>query len=383
MATLTHRYGRVRTKTASAADVYNALTEDEWASGKIAEVYRKVFEGEGTRKGSSPDHFLYVTPSKARSEINELGSWISERFGDPADTVPKKTPFGYLSVRYDGWMVYFAAMICGPDESLVLDFLESVADMSWASATSRNRSANAGSVPAVARPSVEAPSQAASAASSTFGSSFTSPYPQEWQSARPAASSAASITTPPSFGENKPGFFERFVGVKESQPVVPSAPTPTAQQMMSRPSPRPKVVEVEVPDFSDEPLSEEEEAEARELFQRATSGKKRGMTAEEELEELRIQRAVDLHSLRAANRVLSDTEKRLERNPLPPKKRTIYSPESVESAEKESAAQEVRALAPPSDIPMALARAEVQREEAPKKSTVEQLKRPPGTGFMG
>ena len=138
-----HRYGRERSSNtrATTGDVFVALSRDSWARQMLGEIYRKLFEGAGLRQGSSPDHFIYVTPSKARSEINELASWVNDRFGPPGSTVPAKTPFGYISGPWDGWLTLFAALSYGTtDQGLAIDFTESVAGLSWSAAGSRSRS---------------------------------------------------------------------------------------------------------------------------------------------------------------------------------------------------------------------------------------------------
>lgn len=142
-----HRYGRDRPRQvrATAGDVFVALSRDAWAREKLGEVYRRLFEGEGLRQGTSPDHFIYVAPGRARAEINELAAWVGERFGDPAGTVPARTPFGYLSSRYDGWITLFAAIVHGTDRGVAVDFAESVAGMTWSTPiTSRARAAGSG-----------------------------------------------------------------------------------------------------------------------------------------------------------------------------------------------------------------------------------------------
>jgi hypothetical protein len=151
---MVHRYGRVRPTAATAGEVLIAFSRDEEVKAKLGEIYRKLFEGEGVRQGSSPDHFIYVTPGKARGEINEVATWIEARFGPPASTVPARTPFGYLSGRYDGWITYFAALMFGSDRGLAVDFTESVARMSWASYdTSRAGDVGGGPLPPSPPPS--------------------------------------------------------------------------------------------------------------------------------------------------------------------------------------------------------------------------------------
>src|SRR5271165_1092871 len=126
-----HRYGRERPKSnrSTSGEVFVAVSRDGWAKGKLEEIYRKLFEGAGVRQGSSPDHFIYVSPSKARSEINELATWVNERFGAPGSTVPARTPFGYISGPWDGWITLFAALAYGQDQGLAVDFTESMAGL--------------------------------------------------------------------------------------------------------------------------------------------------------------------------------------------------------------------------------------------------------------
>ena len=129
------RYGRARPADAraTAGAVFMAVTRDPWAKQLLGEIYQRLFEGQGLRQGSSPDHFIYVTPSKARAHIGALQSWITERFGAPGACVPAKTPFGYLSSPWDGWITYFAALDGrhGTDRGLALDFAETVAQVPW------------------------------------------------------------------------------------------------------------------------------------------------------------------------------------------------------------------------------------------------------------
>ena len=123
-------------KDGTIDQVFSELTADTWARTKLVEIHRKfaVREAELRVAADSPDHFIYATPEKARAEINELASWIRERFGDPANAVPAKTPFGYLSDKYDGWITLFAASIF--DDGLTC-FIATIGKMSWAVAEAR------------------------------------------------------------------------------------------------------------------------------------------------------------------------------------------------------------------------------------------------------
>lgn len=216
----TRRYGRSRTARATAGEVFIALSRDEWAKERLGEVYRKLFEGEGLRQGSSPDHFIYVTPRKAREELNELSAWIEERFGSPAGTVPAKTPFGYLSGRFDGWITLFAALMFGADKGLAVDFTESVAQMSWSSLVSRS---DASSPPAASSPPVyEEPSG--------WNRFLNSPRSR----GNPVTPStgrvifAQGVVPQSSQPEEKLTFVEKFLGVPAREappPPIPSEPS--------------------------------------------------------------------------------------------------------------------------------------------------------------
>ena len=130
------RFGRSSlTHAANVGAVYSALVGDNLLREQLVVVHRKLFESGGARRGAGgPDHFLYVQPSRARCEIQELSRWVSERFGPPGARVPATTPFGYLSGRWQGWITYFAALATERDDNLRRNFDAAIAPLFWSSA---------------------------------------------------------------------------------------------------------------------------------------------------------------------------------------------------------------------------------------------------------
>lgn len=113
------------------AEVLRALTEDTTALGHLEEVYRALFLAAGATPGEG--HYVYVQPSRARSAIGQLATWLNRRFGAPAQRVPSRTPFGYLSDPYDGWITLFAAVLFVDEggEDLRRDFAAYVGPLPW------------------------------------------------------------------------------------------------------------------------------------------------------------------------------------------------------------------------------------------------------------
>lgn len=174
----------------TAGDVYAALTSDPWATDKLRLAYHKIFEQGAVRPGENENaHFRYVETSRARAEINDLGAWITERFGEPFAGAPKSTPFGYHgAVKYDGWIALFADLACSEgEEDLRKHFDEVVSKIAWnVPMTSRGTGAGASSGAAVVAPAaspaaVSPPSRTFSSlfrsiVSGTAAPSFTAPY---------------------------------------------------------------------------------------------------------------------------------------------------------------------------------------------------------------
>lgn len=219
-----HRWGRDRPAKTTVGDVFVALGRDEWTRGMLAEIYRKLFEGEGVRQGTSPDHFIYVSPGRARSEISQVSAWIGSRFGEPGGTVPARTPFGYLSGRYDGWVTLFSALRHGGDESLARDFSDVVAGMSWSSAQNISRvggeqsvpvSSASPSAPPVAGPTFTPATIASSASSGGSWGFLTKPYAAR-QSASAARTSPMVERWRSSSSAPSSTFVERFMGAQPS-----------------------------------------------------------------------------------------------------------------------------------------------------------------------
>ena len=234
---------------ATSGEVFVALSRDDWAKERLGEVYRKLFEGAGVRQGSSPDHFIYVTPGKARGEINELTGWIRDRFGDPASTVPAKTPFGYLSGRYDGWITFFAALMHGEDRGLAVDFNESVANMSWSTTMSR-----------------ASPPRG-------FFARFVQPSPGRERPPSPPPSTSAPSPPSPSLPER----VERGVGVKPPAAPIslsPLVPLDVDEIAMARARAE---LEAEVADTEEERLF-------KKIEERAVVRERAGHEAEREIE---------------------------------------------------------------------------------------------------
>lgn len=232
---------------ATAGDVFVALSRDGQMIEALHEIYRKLFEGPRLRVGAdlnsqyAPAHFIYVKPGRARAEISEVSAWIRDRFGDPADVPPETTPFGYNSLKYDGWVLLFAMLLHGSDNAIKSNFVGSVAGMSWAG----YRSARA--TPATGSGSGAAP-QAQQPRFRAIGVRGS-----DWEEGGSAGSGAASPPRPPSPSSppapEKPGFIEKWFGIKGSttpqdrdKPATRAAPQPA------------RVIE----ESEDEDLSEEE-----------------------------------------------------------------------------------------------------------------------------
>lgn len=221
---------RARSAPATVGDVFLAISEDEEMRAKLGDIYETLFRrGAGGRRGTEwgpevPDHYFFVTPKKARGEINEVSSWIRERFGDPARTPTETTPFGYLgpgngSYRYDGWVVFFAVLVHGQELDLAKYFTGDIAGMSWASHSASMRAANGVGVPS-------APATSTTSASSPA----PAPLPPLLQPARvrgryPSPSTGRVIIPP---APEKPGVLERVFGVKLVQVAPPTIPAPSA-----------------------------------------------------------------------------------------------------------------------------------------------------------
>lgn len=128
----------------TVGQVYAALDADAWATGKLADVHRKLAEGARAGRGEGLGHMNYVRPSEAKCDIREVSEWVQERFGPPGAPVPKRTAFGYLSDAsrpWNGWIVIFAAAMHGRDEALARDFSATCAPLSWSGGeTSRSAS---------------------------------------------------------------------------------------------------------------------------------------------------------------------------------------------------------------------------------------------------
>ena len=304
MAFSWHRYGRERFPRVTAGEVFIALVRDDWAKTLLGEIYRKLFEGEGVRQGTSPDHFIYVTPSKARSEINELASWVDGRFGPPGACVPAKTPFGYISGKWDGWLTLFADMASGKDDKIVQDFEASAASLPWAgTGTSRMTSTTAGEAPA-AVPAPPAP-VAASAATEEYPfwneeASAASPPPPPPPPSAAAAPSGRYATWWPREKIEKPSLWDRFWGRKPagSAPPPPAAP----------PKPSPEEEKARFEQLLKQ-HREEQAAEAEELARQVREEEERKV-----LEEQAIREAVEVPDVEEAPRSMAVPNKERRRS---------------------------------------------------------------------
>lgn len=345
-----YRYGRERPRSVTSGEVFLALSREPAIRAKLGEVYRKLFEGEGVRQGSSPDHFVYVTPGKARAEISEVSAWIRERFGDPAGTVPARTPFGYLSGRYDGWVTLFAALAFGGDRELAVDFTESVARMSWSTyETSRTPSAGT-----------------SSGGSQQPRSRFLLPYGSGED--RRAEESSPPAPEP---GTPKPGFLERIFGAKSKPPPPPPPRRPTTAPFTSR------ALDEEI----EEEPSPEEEAEMDRAFQARVEAEAEERVKRSVLEQHRTRRDAEI-ARREARRPASAEEQARHQEMLEegigrwskkPVKRKVSE---VVGEEDETQRARARALL---DEQARLESLKRKAEEEAKLSTAEKLRRPPGT----
>lgn len=364
------RFGRDRPAStrATAGDVFVAVSRDPWARERLGEVYRKLFEGAGVRQGSSPDHFVYVSPGRARAEIREVSAWIGERFGDPAGTVPATTPFGYLSGRYDGWVTLFSALSYGEDRELAQDFVETVARMSWASygAASPRSSTSPSSVEEPREEPVR--SQPAPAPETPF---FLRPYAARGRAASPSTGKVIVTPAPSAPAPAKPGVIGRFLGVK-TEPASKPASTATGSGETAaehvgvdwlREQER---EQAEDEAFAREWLKEkaEDEAFARAWRpyrrERAEKTAERTKTAEKTEREQEAE-AQEAEAQRKEDEAIGEEIARLGRlyEPIPPEKLAL-----IERAREEARAGRRRAPAQP-----------IEKEEI---STVERLRRPAG-----
>lgn len=324
------RFGRDRPAAtrATAGDVFLAVSRDPWAKEQLGEIYRKLFEGQGVRQGSSPDHFIYVTPSKARANISELSGWVHDRYGDPSTTVPAKTPFGYISGPWDGWLTYFSALAFGTDRGgLTADFTESVARLPW-SAPSTSRAVTAGAAPVTA-PSTPSPPPP--------------PPPSPTPTPPPPTTVEGAAAEPEA---EKPGLLRRIFGPK---PPPPPPPSPASAAM-------------------GEAWTEEESRESPEYLAR------RGREAENEDLERRLNEAYEAKAerYRAGGRPTEISEAE-----------AVEGVTETKSKRKSRAKRSVGEVVSKSDIEATLKAMEVVRavdEGAPavEESTVEKLRRPEG-----
>lgn len=225
-----HRYGSERvSKGTSVGDVFLAVSRDTWAAAQLLEIYRLLFEGQGVRQGTSPDHFIYVTPSKARAQVNQLAVWIAERFGMPGGRVPARTPFGYISGPWDGWITLFAALAAGEDRDLARDFLEAVAQMSWAGGgVSRVSAASGGGGDASSGPMLLGSGSGGSASASPPG---PSPGPSPAPPSSPPSPSPAPAPAP------APVFYGSFASTSRVAGYEPPPPAPPPPPPAPAPAP--------------------------------------------------------------------------------------------------------------------------------------------------
>lgn len=125
------RFGRFfsRSRSATVGKIRSVIAGDAWAREQLAIIHRRLFQDTAPKSG--PDHFVYVRPSRARCEIRELAGWVEPQFGTPGSRVPRQTPFGYLSSRWDGWLTLLAAVEFGDDRTLQSEFARSIAGIPW------------------------------------------------------------------------------------------------------------------------------------------------------------------------------------------------------------------------------------------------------------
>jgi hypothetical protein len=388
-----HRYGRTRPSSsrATTGDVFVALSRDSWARQMLGEIYRKLFEGEGLRQGSSPDHFIYVTPSKARGEINELAGWVNDRFGAPGSTVPARTPFGYISGPWDGWLTLFAALSYGTDQGLAIDFTESVSGLSWSSmGASRSRSAGGDggfSTSPSAAPSYPTTATWASlppAQGEEEGYGYGGGTP-------PSPPSPPRPPSPPA--PEKPGFFDRIFGGGKKSPPPPPPTWPTERVVRPSAPPRAPGEAPLLEDVSESAWEEllarrEEDRRIDEMIRLEDEEKKKRPTrtpppppepgslqarvnaaAEREVTE-RLARGEKPY-VATASSILSETKATKKKQASKTKK--TRTPRELTPKDIESEAADVEETLKVADAVRAA------EEEEEKRSTVEKLRRPGGS----
>lgn len=367
------RYGRERPRSVTSGEVFIALSRDPTMRAKLGEVHRKLFEGEGVRKGSSPDHFIYVAPGKARSEINEVASWIRAHYGDPAGTVPARTPFGYLSGKYDGWITLFAALLFGGDRELAVDFTESVARMSWSTyETSRAASSGYGGTQTTA---TEAAPPSPEPATAPQTSRLLMPYSRGEEKATPAppAPAPAPPQTP------KPGFMERFFGIKP-KPKTPRPAPPAPRRIDQAPFTSRALALPAPPEVAEESEVSEEEVEAEREIARQRRSRYREIEKQIESEPLTPEEdaRAELLAQRYMARKAAKEEREMETIRGWVREERARHPKVSEVVGESDETTRARARAELEEQVRLEGLKEQAREEA-QLTTVERLKRPPGS----